>query len=215
MATQKKGYFLNDGVTKVPSVTTILGRFKESGGLIHWAWKLGMEQKDYREVRDSAADAGTLAHEAVEAYIKNLPYSWKGQEEVIQKAQKAFGAFKEWADQTQLKITHSEIPLVSEKYRFGGTLDAMLINGKRSLGDWKSSNALYTDYLCQLGGYGILWEENFPDMPIDGGYVLVRFDKEFGDFTHKWWNELDTAKKMFLNLREAYELEKELKKRIK
>ena len=54
-------YKTKDG-KRVPSVTTITGRFKESGGLIWWAWDLGIQGIDYRKVRDSAADAGTLAH---------------------------------------------------------------------------------------------------------------------------------------------------------
>ena len=68
MAEPRPGYYLADG-SHVPSVTTIIGRFKESGGLIHWAWALGKEGKDYREVRDKAADAGTMAHDAVEAWV--------------------------------------------------------------------------------------------------------------------------------------------------
>ena len=67
MPTAKAGYYLVDG-TRVPSVTTVLGRFKESGPLIHWAWGLGIQGKDYREERDKAADAGTLAHAAVAAW---------------------------------------------------------------------------------------------------------------------------------------------------
>ena len=215
MGTQKKGYFLKDGVTKVPSVTTILGRFKESGGLIHWAWKLGTEGRDYREVRDSAANAGTMAHEAVEAWIHGQEYAWTGEPTVVERARKSFGAFLEWADQTKLKVTHTEIPLVSEQHRFGGTFDAIMVNGKRAMGDFKTSNALYPEYLCQIAAYGKLWEEHHPDEPIDGGFILLRFDKEYGDFTHRWWGELDSAWEAFLHLRALYELEKELKQRIK
>lgn len=211
MATKKGGYFLKDGV-KVPSVTTVLGRFKESGRLIHWAWDLGKQGKDYREVRDSAADCGTIAHEAVEAFIRQIDFTWPTTG-AVDKAKKAYDAFLEWAQQTQLQVTHTEVALISEKHRFGGTLDAMLIQGKRSLGDWKTSNKVYPEYLMQVGAYGILWEENFPDQPIDGGYHLLRFDKEFGDFHHSWWGELESAKRSFLLLREVYELEKELKKR--
>ena len=58
-------YRLKDG-TRVPSVTTIISRFKESGGLVHWAWNLGMQNIDYRQIRDSAADAGSLAHAMLE-----------------------------------------------------------------------------------------------------------------------------------------------------
>lgn len=209
MATQKGGYRLKDE-TRVPSVTTILGRFKDAGGLIHWAWDLGKQGKDYREVRDEAANAGTIAHEAVEAWIKNEPYNVQDP-----RAQKSFAAFLEWADQTQLKVIETEVPLVSEKHRFGGTLDAMLIRGRVSLGDWKTSNGIYPEYLCQVAAYGILWEENFPDRPIEGGYHLMRFDKTYGDFSHRWWAELETAKRSFLLMRELYENEKELKARAK
>lgn len=212
MGTLKGGYRLADG-SKVPSVTTILGRFKESGGLIHWAWNLGIEGKDYREVRDRAADAGTLAHHAVEHWIHGQPFAFEGEEDVCKKAKTAFGAFLEWADQTQLKVTHTEIPLVSEKHKFGGTFDAILVRGKRAMGDWKSSNAVYGEYLVQVAAYGALWEENHPDQPIEGGFHLLRFDKEYGDFHHHWWGELGRAWQAFLHLRELYEIDKELKKR--
>lgn len=197
----------------VPGVTTILGRFKDSGGLIHWAWELGKAGKDYRVERDKAASAGTLAHSAVESWIRSVPIFWQGESEIVSKAQKAFGAFLEWADQTQLKATHTEMPLVSEAHRFGGTFDAILVKGKRAIGDWKTSNGVYPEYLAQISAYAILWEENFPNEPIDGGYHLLRFDKEYGDFHAHWWAELEAGKRYFLNLRSAYEDAKELKKR--
>jgi hypothetical protein len=214
MPTQRAGYFTKDG-KKVPSVTTVLSRFKDSGGLIHWAWELGMEGKDYRKVRDAAADAGTLAHGLVDAWAHGVAFAIPQEtpDEVRQRAEKAYGAFLEWVAQTQLKIDQTELPLVSEKYRFGGTFDALLVRGKRSMGDWKTSNKVYGEYLAQVAAYGILWEENFPDQPIDGGYHLLRFDKEYGDFHAHWWGELEAGKRYFLNLREAYEDDKELKKR--
>jgi hypothetical protein len=209
----KKGYFNKDGKA-VPGTTTIIGRFKESGGLIYWAWKQGKEGNDIRDIKEAACTAGTLCHDAVEHYIHGKKYKWTGDKEIVKKAKKSYSAFLEWAKQSQLQVTHTEVSLVSEKYQFGGTLDAMFIQGKRSLGDWKTSNHLVVDNLCQLGAYGILWEENYPDDPITGGYHLVRFTKEHGDFSHNWWGELETAKKMFIRLRDAYDYDKELKKRI-
>lgn len=213
MATAKGGYFLKDGVTRVPSVTTVISRFKDAGGLIHWAWNLGKEGKDYREVRDDAASAGTMAHSAVENWIKGDPVAFQGAPEVCKRAEVAFGAFLKWADQTHLKVTHQEIPLISEQYRFGGTFDAILVDGKRAMGDWKTSAKVYPEYLVQVAAYGKLWEENRPDEPIDGGYHLLRFDKEYGDFHAHWWGELDKAWQAFLHLRELYEINKELTKR--
>ena len=49
-------YKTQDGV-RVPSVTTVISRFKEAGALMYWAWNEGKEGRDYRETRDAAADA--------------------------------------------------------------------------------------------------------------------------------------------------------------
>lgn len=214
MGTLKGGYHLKDG-TRVPSVTTILGKFKDPGPLMYWAWSEGKEGRDFRQTRDAAANAGTMAHDAVEAWIKGDNYAFTGDPEVCKRAQSAFGAFLEWADQTQLKVTHTELPLVSEKYGFGGTFDALFIRGKRSMGDWKTSSGIYPEYGDQVAAYGILWEENFPDEPIEGGFHLLRFDKMFGDFHHHWWGELDDSRESFLALLTAYKARERSKGRFK
>lgn len=214
MGTKPGGYFLKDG-TRVPSVTTILSRYKDSGGLIYWAWDLGKQGKDYREERDKAADAGTLAHQMIEQWAQGAQPSVTGASDVVGKAHQAFNAFLEWAGQTHLQIIRSEVALISEQHRFGGTLDAMLVNGKLSLGDWKSANAVYADNLMQLAAYGVLWEEAHPDQPITGGFHLMRFSKNEGDFEHRWFGDLTDARECFLLLRQAYDYDKKLKTRVR
>lgn len=211
MATPKQGYWLEG--ERLPSVTTVLSRFKESGALMHWAWMEGKAGRDYRETRDTAATIGTVAHELVECHIRKTqfdpaPYP----PELVERAQKPFGAFLEWAGSTHLQPTETEVSLISRTHRFGGTLDAMLVNGKLALGDWKTSNGVYGDYLMQLAAYGQLWGENRPE-PITGGYHLIRFDKENGDFHHHWYADLTEAWEMFRLLRLAYDIDKRLKKR--
>lgn len=199
---------------RVPSVTTILSRFKESGGLIHWSWQLGIQGIDYRDVRDAAATAGTAVHLMVECDIRGKDFD-RAQyaPEILEKADTAFTAYKEWRQQTHLQPVATEVALVSEKYQFGGCLDAMLVQGRLSLGDWKASAALYADYLIQIAAYGILWEENHPDQPITGGYHLLRFSKVEGDFSHHFYANLDEAKRAFILMRELYDLSATLKKR--
>lgn len=215
MATPKGGYF-NAAGKRIPGTTTIISRFKESGGLIRWAWQCGMDGIDYEAERDSAATVGTMAHEMVECWI--LDRDWRppadADAEAVEKAQGAFGAFLTWARQSSLKVTHTEVRMVSETYQFGGTLDAMLVNGDLCLGDWKSSNSVHRDYLIQLAAYGMLWRENHPDQPITGGYHLVRFSKTDGDFEHRHFPKLDDAERSFVLMRELYELDKKLKKRV-
>ncbi len=210
-----KGYEI-DG-EKVPGVTTILSRFKESGALMYWAWKQGTEGKDFRETKQAAADAGTLAHDMVEHDIYGQEFDTTSYEpETVTKAQGAFSAYQEWKQQTNLQIAEAEVPLLSRLHHFGGTLDAILVKGKLALGDWKTSNGLYADYLLQLAAYQILWEENYPARQICGGFHLLRFSKanDASDpvsFSHHYWSQLDVAKQQFLHLLEAYKLDKRIK----
>src|SRR6266567_1418623 len=143
-------YRLADG-TRVPSVTTINNIGKDSGGLIHWAWQLGIDGKDYRAERDAAAAGGTVGHALVEAAVNGSdPDLSQFSDEAQASGRRAFGAYKEWRDQTRLEIIHSEIALVSEFHRFGGQMDAVarMHNGQLAVCDWKSGK-LYPDHLCQ------------------------------------------------------------------
>ena len=207
--------YLVDGV-RVPSVTTVLGRFREIGGLLHWGWNLGMQGKDYRAERDAAADCGTCAHSMVECKIRGKKFDPSlYPKEILDPALVAFGAFERWAKQSHLKPVKTELALVSQQYKFGGTIDAVAL-GKNDLRllDWKTSNSTYPEHLTQLAAYGILWKENFPKKPIKG-YELVRFSKAEGDFNHYSFTDLTKEEEMFLLLRKAYELDSAIKKRVR
>jgi hypothetical protein len=58
---------------RLPSVTTIIGRFKESGGLLYWANQQGLEGKTLDQARAEVTTPGTLAHRAVEDHINGRP----------------------------------------------------------------------------------------------------------------------------------------------
>jgi len=208
--------YKNAAGKRIPSVTTIIGKFKEAGGLIHWAWDLGIQGIDYRKVRDEAADAGTLAHSMVEADIRGLPGPQKNgnADDLWEKSLSAYGAYLEWRDQTQLKPDQTEVSLICECHQVGGTLDTIMVQKKRSLGDWKTANSIYPEYLIQLAAYRHLWEVNHPDMPITGGFHLLRFSKEGGDFAHHFWPNLDEAWSAFEHMRVLYDLMNRLKGRV-
>ncbi len=221
MPTPRAGYFLEDG-TRVPGVTTVLGRFKDSGGLIRWAYQQGKDGKELYEERDAAADIGTCVHGMVEQHINGkmaddcraMAADILPKLDMLAKALSGFAAYLAWAENFKIEITHQEIQMVSEKYKFGGTPDGIgLIGGKRVLLDWKTSKKIYSDYLAQIAAYKLLWEENNPDLPITGGFHLLRFAKEHGDFSHQFYANLDEGERMFVCLREAYEHDKTLKKR--
>lgn len=214
-------YKLNDG-TRVSGVTTILSAIKLGGieGLLHWANTEGLAGRNHRETRDAAADAGTCAHEMVECEIHGttlLPGKYAP--DVIARAEPAFMAYRQWAAQTKLKAIHTELPLVSERYRYGGCLDAILIDGQLSLGDWKTSNSVRMEMMLQLAGYALLWRENFPNKPLTGGFHLLRFSKQAHpddpvSFAHHYWSQLDLAERMFPMMVQLYEDQKRLSKML-
>lgn len=203
--------------TRLPSVTTILSRFKDSGGLLYWANSAGLDGKTLDEARAPAATAGTMAHDLVEDYLnKRELRALVGDADIIEKAQTAFNTFLEWMKLNKIEVRHTEVSLVSEKHQFGGRLDAIgVANGKLILLDWKTSNSVYMDYVLQLAGYRILWEENYPDRPIEGGYHLARFAKEEGDFSHHYFPNLDYETETFIAMRELYTMVKKVEKRVK
>ena len=215
MPRPRTGYQLPNG-EKVPGVTTILNRFKDSGGLIYWSWEQGKAGKDFREERDRAADAGTLAHALVEASLKGEDTSEllaRADPEIIPGAQQGFQNWLNWRDQTQMVVEPWEKPIVCPLYEFGGTPDTtFMLNGVRALGDWKSGG-LYVENLLQLAAYHHLLIHD-AGIEIKGGFHLVRFSREHGDFSHLYFTELDDAWGMFLILRKAYTLDKLLVKRI-
>ncbi len=204
MPTPKEGYFLKDG-TKVPGTTVICGAYKDSGGLIHWAWTQGQLGLDYRETRDKAADIGTLVHAAIEAHLAGKPLP------VLEEVpERAYRAFLKWQAQNNLEILEQEIRLVSEEFKYGGTLDAVgTIDGKHILLDWKTSKGVYKNYLLQLAAYAQLWNENHPDRKIEGGAWLVRFSKTDGVCEPYFFavEDLVLPFAQFTALREAYGLE--------
>lgn len=229
MPTPRLGYRASDG-NKLPSVTTIISRFKDSGALMKWAYNTGREhgvlEGQGKEAPDSlyavtakAADIGTAAHAMVETHItggqpKMVAAYLSLPSELQAKAERSFQSYLDWASMSKLEIVDQEMYLVSEKYRFGGTPDAIgLVNGSLCLVDWKTSNGVYADYLLQLAAYRVLWEENNPERPLVGGFHLCRFSKEYGDFAHHYYSELDDAWRMFSLLLEAYGYDKAMKRR--
>lgn len=214
-----KGGYLNAKGERVPGTTTILGRFKESGGLIQWAYNCGREGIDINDARNRAADAGTACHDMIDAHLHGRNFERANYDAaVLEKADHAFLGFLDWASQTSLKLVAAEVSLVSEKHQYGGTFDAALIGNDLRLLDYKTASAIYNDQIVQVAGaYALLWQEHNPDKPL-GGVDILRISKpEAPDdpvsFHHCHWSAeiIPIASEQFLLFRRAYDLDKRLK----
>lgn len=206
-------YRTKDG-TRVPGATTILGRWKESGGLLYWAWNEGREGRSLNARKDQAASIGSVAHDAVEAHVHGndgaaLINASALNDEGKAAATRSYNAYLEWERAFRVVYIATEVPIVSERYRFGGTIDCFAeISGKRAILDWKTSKAVYTDMLLQLAAYALLWEEARDEI-VSVGH-LCRFSKKTAGFEHRYWPELGLAKEQFIALVDCYGRDKSL-----
>jgi hypothetical protein len=207
--------YKNKAGVRIPSVTTILGRFKESGGLLYWAWNCGRDGISMDSVKEKACTAGTITHQWIEDDLhgKELTVYKDVVPDTYKQAENAYEQFKAWRKGFNVNVTHTEVSLVSEKYQFGGTLDGAAMDGKRIILDWKTSKSIYSDYLVQCAAYALLWEENYGE-EIDEAHIL-RIDKENADFEHRRFAGLSKAKELFRLYAAAYPLAKEIDKRVK
>lgn len=206
-------YKLKNG-KRVPGVTTIIGRFKECGGLMHWANQMGLQGKDHREVAGKEATAGNICHSMIEEHVHGR--EWEPPDKVdgslLEKANQGFAAYMTWESQISIEITQTEMNLVSEEYRFGGCPDAVgRVDGATTLFDWKTGK-LYPDHLLQVAAYRHLVNDCTTWCVKD--VHILRIGKEFADFTHKYVTSdmLDVCWEQFKLLREAYDRDKIIKK---
>jgi len=216
-------YFLKSG-KKCPGNTSVIGSNLgwKTGGLVHWAWALGMKGLDYRKVRDEQAGIGTLVMARIEAELHHRPlpdeawfWDWITDEKALkdaeEKIQHSMLAFWEWRDTVSLQVTGSEEPLVCECYQYGTTLDLLaLVKGRRRIVEIKTANYIYPDYWIQMAAQGHAWNCNHPEDPTTG-YDLLHIGKENGGFAHHYRPSLDKAFEAFLALRKLHDLKRELK----
>jgi len=207
-------YKLSNGI-RVPSVTTVLNLLSKPA-LIHWAWQLGIEQKDYRKVRDQAAEIGTIAHEMIRCHLKNVDFDSSEYAPVdIDKAENAFIAYLDWEKLNHVCSICIEQQFVSENYRFGGTIDLYADLNKQGMAliDFKTSSGVYPEMKVQVACYAHLLIEN--GYKIDNIHLL-RIGKEDGMFQdHQLGTtaDLDDHWELFKHLRNAYDYHKKVFKR--
>lgn len=203
-------YIINN--KKLPSVTTIIGRFKNAIGLIIWSNQLGLKGLNYFDELKKAGDTGTSLHDLAELHIKGEDYELPEDPTVLH----CFNQFLEWWDNLTCEVIWTEKKYISKELNVGGCPDLLVKkDGKYILVDFKSSKAVYSDMIIQLSCYANLIKEN-DNIEIDRA-VIVRFPKDDDDteirkFTKE---ELAVGLKQFKLLRKAFDLDKDLNKILK
>mgnify|MGYP001288671878 FL=1 len=76
----------------VPSVSTIISRFKDSGAITGWSNKLGLSGVKYWEEMKRVQDIGTTFHDHAECIINKKEFTLSEDPEV----QSSFNKFMKW-----------------------------------------------------------------------------------------------------------------------
>jgi hypothetical protein len=192
----------------VPGVTSITGIIDKSGPLVYWAVGLAADYLEniiksgimvsyshieeaanqHRIKKDDAANAGTLVHKWAERFITGQE---TGDNIEDPRIKNGVFAFLKWVKDTNIKFKESEFIVYSKKHKYAGILDLVAeIDGKLVLVDFKTSTGIYPEMFLQVAGYKLAYEE-MTRRKIEKR-IIVRFDKETGDFETR---ELPDSKK--------------------
>lgn len=202
-------YKSKDG-KRLPSVTTILGILNKPA-LLKWAWQCGIDDIDYLKARDSAADAGTLAHSMILAHLKGeksdtTEYS----KEIIDLAENSFLSYLEWERGKKLEPVLIETPLVSE-CGYGGTMDFYgKVDDVLTLVDFKTGKGIYDEYIIQVSAYDRLLTDN--QYPPAKSWRILRIGRDANDnYEEKVIKDIAPAWAIFQHCLSIYRLQKEMK----
>ena len=145
----------------VPGVTTILGILNKPA-LVTWANKLGLQGIDSTKYRDEMADIGTLAHLMILDYFnKQETDTSEYSKSQIEKAENCLLSFHQWEMGHDIEPILIEKPLVSELWKYGGTVDLYCkLDGELTLIDFKTGKAIWPEMMYQLAAYQNLLFEN-------------------------------------------------------
>ena len=207
-------YYLNDGtlVVGVSTVTSLEGGEK-TGFLCKWANNLGLDGVSYSSYMDNIANLGTLVHYLCECDLRGVePDLSDYTPNEIREAKISFKKFRKWLNnQKEFEPILLESELISEKYKYGGTCDIYAkLNGRLTLIDLKTSNAIREGHKVQVSAYEYLLKEN--SHPVDDVMILRIGRKESEGFQTVEVTQRDLRFKKFLRLLEVYRINKELKK---
>jgi len=203
---------------KLASVTQAIG-ILDKPALVPWGFKQGQayergEISGLYDSRDKAADAGTLAHKMIENHLKGLPEPPTDGIETaaLDKAEGCFIAYLDWERSHEFAYVESEKSLVSEKHRFGGTIDIGAVVGDLAIVDIKTSKGVYFSMKVQVAAYKELWNENYPDRPINSCHILQLSPD--GGFAHHYYPNLNPEWEVFLHCLGIYKILKATGQRL-
>jgi len=187
-----------------PSVTEIIAILNKPY-LNRWFGKVGNQEA--ARVSKEAAELGKDVHNKIEEYLTDgviaSTYS------ALNNSSQVFDLFSTWVTwwiHGKYDVKALEKKVISKKYLYGGTFDAILLHKTSNtiyLTDWKVSNNEDKFRRLQLAGYAQAYYEEMGEKLING--LIVRIDKNeqkvYEEHISNLWNYVP----LFLACRKLYD----------
>jgi hypothetical protein len=205
-------YRLSDN-SIVPGITTILNLHAKPQ-LIAWSNKLGLKGVEVGKYVDDLAGIGNLAHAFItDKLIGKETDTSDYSKNQIDTAENCTLSFWEWEKSHKIKdVFFVERPLVSEIFKYGGTMDIYaLIDGRRELIDLKTGSGIYEEHIWQVATGRMLLEENGSSVNRTRIVNIPRAETEAFSERVISDKENDTGWAIFKHLLSIYYLKKGLK----
>ena len=128
----------------------------------------------------------------------------------ISMAENSLLSYLEWEKSHTVEPIICEVPMVSEKYRFGGTVDCYCnLDGIPTLLDFKTGKAVYNEYFVQVAAYEEILEEH--GYPVERVKILRIGRTEDEGFEERGMTDTADYFDIFMDLLDIYYIKKKLK----
>lgn len=165
-----------------------------------WEEYLNESRFNFRNIKEAAGDTGTIAHDWLEAWIRNklegTPAPDKPPENEF--ARNCVTAALDWFSKHHVIFHDTERKVYSLEHDYSGTMDLRMTVERctdtnccpstgtvRVLADFKSSKDIYEEFFIQTAAYSAALREEYPEIEIDSRLIL-RLGKLDGVFEAKW-----------------------------
>jgi genome maintenance exonuclease 1 len=171
-------YVLPDGVTKLKSVTTILGEKTDKTALLEWRKKVGDAEAD--RISNQATRRGTSIHTIAERYVLNEDNIFRDQMPVNIDS---FKPIQDTLDEHVDNIFGIEMPLYSKALGCAGRTDLVAeYDGRLSIIDFKTSRRLKKEewienYFLQSTVYSMMFEWTYK-IAVPQIAIIITVDDE-------------------------------------
>jgi hypothetical protein len=194
----------------VPGVTTVIG-LRAKPALVKWANNLGLAGIDSSRYTDDKASIGTLAHQMIlDHFMERKTDTADYTPNQVDAAENSLLSFFEWEKGKTITPVLIEAPLTST-IGYGGTIDLYaVIDGVRTLVDFKTGSGIYDEHYYQLAAYKNLILE--AGQPVDQARILNIPRSEDEKFKEEVYTDFALGWEWFCTMLKIYQIEQRRRK---